>query len=59
MKDVLAEMPGVDMSTYPSVVTSDQAKAARNIDREQYLACLFFGGPCIARYGAMKRYLPN
>ena len=28
-KDVISEIPGVDMSTSPSVVTSDQAKASR------------------------------
>ena len=33
-KDVLAEMPRLDMSTYPSEVTSDQSKAAKKTARE-------------------------
>ena len=58
-KDVIAEMIGVDMSTYYSGVTSDQSKAARNIDRERYLAYLFISGACSVRYGSMKRDLHN
>ena len=47
------------MSTYYSGVTSDQSKAARNIDRERYLAYLFISGACSVRYGSMKRDLHN
>ena len=48
-KVVLAEMLGVDISTYPSGVISDQAKAARKTAREQYLACIFISGACNVR----------
>ena len=58
-KVVLAEMLGVDISTYPSGVISDQAKAARKTAREQYLACIFISGACNVRYGSTKRYLHN
>ena len=34
-KDILAGITGVDMSTYPSGVTSDQSKAARKTASEQ------------------------
>ena len=47
------------MSTYPSVVTSDQAKVARKTSREQYLACIFISGVCNIIYRAMKRYFHN
>ena len=33
-QDVLSEMPGVDMSTYPSGDTSEKYKAARKTARE-------------------------
>ena len=55
-KDELAEMPGVDMSTYPSGVTSDQAKEAKKTALERYLTCLFIIGACYVRYRATKRY---
>ena len=58
-KVVLTEIPGVDMSTYPSVITSDQARAARKNDCERYLAYLFISGTCNVRYGAMKIYFHN
>ena len=54
-KDVIAEILGVDMSTYPSGVTSDQAKAKSKTAREQYLACIFISGEFIVRYSTMKR----
>ena len=56
MENVIAEIQGLDMSTYPSVVKSHQDKAARNTACEQYLAFLFIIGACNVRYGAMKRY---
>ena len=58
-KDILAIIPGVDISTYPSVVTSDKFKVARNKARERCLACLFISGDCNIRYGFMKRYFHN
>ena len=57
--DVLVEMPGVDMSTYPSGVTNDQAKAAKNTAREKYLACIFISGAWNIRYGAINRDFHN
>ena len=33
-KGVLAEIPGVDITTYLSGITNDQSKAARNTVRE-------------------------
>ena len=56
---VLAEMTGVDISTYPSGDRSDQYKAAMKTACEQYLACLFISGACYVRCGAMKRYVQN
>ena len=47
------------MSTYPSLVTSDQSKAEMRTAREQYLACLFISGACNVIYGDMKRYFHN
>ena len=32
--DVITEIPGVDISTYPSGVTCDQSKASRNTAHE-------------------------
>ena len=53
-KVVLTEIPRVDMTKYPSGVTSDQANTARKTDRERYLACLLISGACIVIYGDMK-----
>ena len=58
-KFVLAEFPGVDMTTYPSGVTGDQAKATRKTACEKYLACLFISGDCNVRYGVTKRDFHN
>ena len=52
-------MPGVDMSTYPSGVKSDQSRAESNTYREQYLACIFISGACNVRDGAMNRDFQN
>ena len=47
------------MTTYPSTITSDQAKAARKTARERYLACLLISGAYNLRYGVMKRDFHN
>ena len=47
------------MFTYPSVVTSDQSKAARKTACEKYLACIFISGSYNVRYGSTKRDLHN
>ena len=59
IKDVLPEIPGVDMSTCPSGATDDQAKTARNISHERYLSCLFISGAYNVRYRATRRYFHN
>ena len=52
-KDILSETPGVGMSTYTSVVTSDQTKAEKKTACEQYLAYLFIIVAYNVRYGSM------
>ena len=52
-------MPGVEISTYHSGVTSDISKAERKKARERYLACIFISGAYNVRYGYMKRDFHN
>ena len=59
MKEVLSEIPWVDIYTHPLEVTTDQSKAERKAAREQYFACLFISGSCSVRYGTMKIYFYN
>ena len=58
-KYILAEMPGLDVFTYPSGFTSYQANAERKTARERYLACLFISGDYNVRCRAIKRDFRN
>ena len=43
-KVIIAKTPGVDMSTYHSVITSDQYKVSSKTTCELYLACILISG---------------